>query len=603
MATTELEVKEITELNDVSITDDTLALAYTETEGVGKATFQNVKKYLGAEITSIDTTESTANGGTNAITINYRNGTDTSTSTLNVKNGEGINTITQTESTDSNGLRSNTIDITASETTNSVSATIKDGVGVKSHSVTTTTDDSGLTTNTLNITYTDGTSDSIPIKAGVGIANHSVTSALDDNGLRSNQVDVTYTDASTDSFTVKDGVGVTSAEQTTESTESGGTNVYTVKLSDGTSNTINIKNGTNAYINSVTATKLDAGATPTVENTGTKQNADLVFGIPSQDLDTEPTKDSANLLSSGSLWTMREYFNHNVPRLVPKDITTYYTDGSLWSRIAGTDGYSLMEDIYVGDFFQMQGSSAAKTGNGRGIQCPDEDSSYATNSADCSWVTIAGIDTLRGNDDNISMNYHHLVMVPGGGTNYEKNNYFGRHRMNPAYSSSAGTGGSVGGYVGSEMFTNVLGSIVTEGSWESGATINQQLYAEFGTHLKTTRELLSNAMTSTLYNRFGNAGGAASNWAWTSCQAVLMSEIEVYGSTVWSSSGYDTGTANKQLPLFQFEKKAINNKLSYYWLKDIASSSHFCYCHNLGSANCSDAIYTNFFVRPRFVIA
>lgn len=35
-----------------------------------------------------------------------------------------------------------------------------------------------------------------------------------------------------------------------------------------------------AYINSVAATKLDAGAEPTVENTGTKQNADLVFGIP-----------------------------------------------------------------------------------------------------------------------------------------------------------------------------------------------------------------------------------------------------------------------------------------------------------------------------------
>lgn len=66
-------------------------------------------------------------------------------------------------------------------------------------------------------------------------------------------------------------------------------------------------------------------------------------------------------------YLLRNFSNHNIPRNVPKDITTYYTDGSLWSRIAGTDGYSLMEDIYVGDFFQMQGSSAAKTGDGRGI--------------------------------------------------------------------------------------------------------------------------------------------------------------------------------------------------------------------------------------------
>lgn len=204
---------------------------------------------------------------------------------------------------------------------------------------------------------------------------------------------------------------------------------------------------------------------------------------------------------------------------------------------------------------------------------------------------------MRENGDaGNAIDYHHLVMVPGGGTNYEKNNYFGRHRMNSSNTTS-------GGYVGSEMFKSVLGDVVTEGSWASGATINQQLYAEFGTHLKTTRELLSNGVTSTLYNRFGSASGAASGWAWTSCQAVLMSEVEVYGSIVWSSSGYDTGNANKQLPLFQFEKKAINNRSSYYWLKDLASSSYFCFCYYYGGAYCNNANIASIFVRPRFVIA
>lgn len=40
-----------------------------------------------------------------------------------------------------------------------------------------------------------------------------------------------------------DGVGISSVVQTTESTESGGTNVITVTMSDGTSNTINVRNG------------------------------------------------------------------------------------------------------------------------------------------------------------------------------------------------------------------------------------------------------------------------------------------------------------------------------------------------------------------------
>ena len=39
----ELEVKEITELNDVSFTDESLVLAYTESDGIGKTTFANAK--------------------------------------------------------------------------------------------------------------------------------------------------------------------------------------------------------------------------------------------------------------------------------------------------------------------------------------------------------------------------------------------------------------------------------------------------------------------------------------------------------------------------------------------------------------------------------
>lgn len=64
MAATELEVKEISELGDVEITDEALALAYNETDGVGKASFANIKNYLGAEINIEETASSTENGGT-----------------------------------------------------------------------------------------------------------------------------------------------------------------------------------------------------------------------------------------------------------------------------------------------------------------------------------------------------------------------------------------------------------------------------------------------------------------------------------------------------------------------------------------------------------
>ena len=273
---------------------------------------------------------------------------------------------------------------------------------------------------------------------------------------------------------------------------------------------------------------------------------------------------------------------HNIPRLAPKDITSYYNDGTLWERLNGTGGYSLFEDIYVGDYIKMS----------RTISAPNPDSTLQTTGSQ--WVTIAGIDSLCGNGDNISMAYHHLVMVPGQG--FGGTQHFGRSRMNP-------TNTTVGGYKGSEMNTKVIGDVVTAGSTADGATINQQLYAEFGSHLKTTRELISNGINASGYNRFGSASGCSNNWEWVSMQAILMSEIELYGSIVWSSSAYDTGNANYQLELFKYSKQAINNRSGWYLLKDVASASHFCFCGSYGNAYCNGASDVNGFVRPRFVIA
>lgn len=281
------------------------------------------------------------------------------------------------------------------------------------------------------------------------------------------------------------------------------------------------------------------------------------------------------------LFDVKANMSHNIPRTIPKDITSYYNDGTIWKRLNGTDGFSKYEDIFVGDYFKMS----------RAISAYNQDQNYQLTGSD--WVTIAGISTLLGNGDT-GISYEHLVMVPGKG--FGGTQHFGRSRMNPTHTT-------VGGYVGSEMHTTTIGEVVSSGSTATTATINQQLYAEFGSHLKTTRELLSNSLNSTGYNRFGSNTGCSNNWIWTNCQAVLMSEIELYGSIVWSSSGYDTGNANKQLPLFVNSKQAINNRSAWYWLKDVASASNFCICNNNGIAYYNNAGYASDYVRPRFVIA
>lgn len=277
-----------------------------------------------------------------------------------------------------------------------------------------------------------------------------------------------------------------------------------------------------------------------------------------------------------------QQMTHNIPRLTPKDITSYYSDGTLWQRLNGSNGFSLFEDIYVGDYIKMS----------RAISAPNPDSSLQLTGSQ--YVTIAGIDSLWGNGDNISMAYHHLVMVPGQG--FGGTQHFGRSRMNP-------TNTTVGGYKGSEMNTTVIGEAVSAGSTATGATVNQQLYAEFGSHLKTTRELVSSAINASGYNRFGTSGGCSNSWEWISAQAILLSEVELYGSIVWSSSAYDTGTANHQFELFRHSKQAVNNRTAWYWLKDVASASDFCGCHGSGFARYFSASSAGGSVRPRFVIA
>lgn len=314
-----------------------------------------------------------------------------------------------------------------------------------------------------------------------------------------------------------------------------------------------------AFIKSVNAKILAEGASPTVKNIGTESNAIFEFGLP-------------EVIAK----------SHNIPRLVPNDITSYYTDSTLYDRIAGTNGFSLQENIFPGDYFKMSRPMTVKGSYG-GTQGSQ-------------YVTIAGFDTLMNNgDQGAGINYHHAVMVPGQG--FGGTQHFGRQRMNP-------TNDTTGGYKSSEMNTTFIGPVATEGSTAADATINQQLFAEFGSHLKTTRELVSNSVDkNSAQNKFPGQNGASNNWEWIDAQAILMSEIECYGSVVFSSSGFDIGNAKHWLPLFQFINSAINNRTAYYWLKCVASASDFCYAYSSGYASCYGASDANRFVRPRFVIA
>lgn len=255
-----------------------------------------------------------------------------------------------------------------------------------------------------------------------------------------------------------------------------------------------------------------------------------------------------------------------------KDITEYFNDGSLYDRIAGTNGYATFEDLYVGDYIKMPRKVCVV-----GDDCDN---------AGTDIVKIAGFNCHWKNYWSGNMlTKPHIDLVP------DRN--FGD--CQPMNDSSDTTGG----YKNSKMNKTIIGAPATAGN--PNGTINEQLYNIFGSHLQTYRELVSSAMDPARYNRFGQATGASSSWEWIEVQAILMSEIEVYGSVVWGSSGYDIGTAKNQLPIFRLNTADLINS-EYYWLRDVASAGCFCFVGDGGFASYRGADY-EYCLRPRFVIA
>lgn len=271
---------------------------------------------------------------------------------------------------------------------------------------------------------------------------------------------------------------------------------------------------------------------------------------------------------------------YNIPRRVSKDITSYWSDGTLWNRIAGTGGFRPYDDIHVGDYIDM----------GRPVTCPS-----SVDKAGAQWIVVVscgGLEGAGGFEDSSAITYNHIVMAPGKG--FGGIQHFGRQAMHSSPQHP--------GYAGSNMNNSIIGPAVTTGSIATGATINQQLYYIFGSHLKTYKSLLVTGVNPNLYNRTGSASGASSVYEWSFVQARLMSEVEVYGSTVWSSSGYDTADARRQFELFQYRGTTVNDRDTPYWLKDAFSSTGFCVCGLAGHADTSLANEVAG-VRPCFILA
>lgn len=224
-----------------------------------------------------------------------------------------------------------------------------------------------------------------------------------------------------------------------------------------------------------------------------------------------------------------------------KDITSYLTDGTLYNRISS----GTFRDLFVGDYIIKN---------------------------NITW-RIAGFDIhLNKGDDPLIV--HHAVIVPDSNLTSEV---------------MASEASPVGGYVKSIVYSTALPTVLTN-----------YITPVFGNHIIEYRALLTNEINPYGYNRTGINNGCSTTNSWYSRKLDLMDECEVYGSIIYSSSGYDCGTAYPQLPLFALAPQYIPSD-GEYWLKDVSSSESYA---SVTASGMADQSWANGSagVRPRFLI-
>ena len=178
---------------------------------------------------------------------------------------------------------------------------------------------------------------------------------------------------------------------------------------------------------------------------------------------------------------------------------------------------------------------------------------------------IAGLNPMKGTTTpyRVTANHVGLIVIPHT-----------TQKWNESGNTSTGADSRGAGYMNCDLHYYLKNTLLPLVETDLGAA-----------NLIGHSKLLTNAVNTTGINRFGEATGCSSGWTWeANCKICALSEVQVYGGTIWSSSGYDTGEACRQLDVFQAYSHTEIFGGEYPWLRDVVSASFAAYAHNAGSA-------------------
>lgn len=185
---------------------------------------------------------------------------------------------------------------------------------------------------------------------------------------------------------------------------------------------------------------------------------------------------------------------------------------------------------------------------------------------------IAGLNPMKGpHSYRVNTNHVGLIVIPHT-----------THAWNADGKTTAVDGGHGAGYMNSDLHAYLKSDILPMCNTDLGAA-----------NLISHNKLLSNAVNASGYNKFGEASGCSSSWTWEDTKICALSEVQVYGAAIWSSSGYDTGEACRQLDVFQRYSHTEIFGNEYPWLRDVVSASIAACCYYGGFAGIGTASNAN----------
>lgn len=316
-------------------------------------------------------------------------------------------------------------------------------------------------------------------------------------------------------------------------------------------------NGQTTTMYSVSRMGIDGrGSVSSVNGISPDANGNVALPV-----DATPTQDSQNPVASGGVYALKssvDALNSKMANVInPGGLSNNerYLAGNL-----GTVNASNIED-----FVSSYGLNTGKFKDiypGCYIQIPDS-------VANTTWM-VGGLDIKHNSGNSDTPMGHGAEFIPRNG------GFTHGTQMNP-------TSTTEGGYKGSAMKTYL------------DETLTPALQTVLGSHLLKQRVLITNEVDTTKAMPY-NYKGIASDNEWADAYAVLMSEIEVYGSMVWGGP-YDIGEARTKLPVFNFISPVEFNPRNF-WLRAVANSTCFSYCSARGDVYYNDASATWIYARP-----